>query len=188
MSKASEPQRRKLIVPKGHGAWLAIDPSTTKVAVASIASDGRRGVSEVIAQSHEGGQRLWSLYRLTRALVRDVIESVGAPGVIVVEQPSGARPNPQLSYATGAIMAGAFDGAFKATGRSVLVETVPSGTWKKVACGNGSIRKPLDRELGKPYAVLEWARDRGYDGTSWDSADAMAIAEYARQTFTLVER
>lgn len=178
---------RRLIVAEGHTAWLGIDPGTTRVAVASVTADGIRGVSQVAFPAQEGGERLASIYSRTVALVRDVVALDIGPGVVVVEQPSGSQPNPPLSYAVGTIMAAAFRGVLLATGFPVVVETVPSATWKKVACGHGGIRKPKSKADGE-YGVLEWARGMGYVGDSYDEADAWGIAEYARRTFLLEER
>jgi hypothetical protein len=180
------PPTRRLIVPEGHTAWLGIDPGATRVAVASVAADGARGVSEAVFPRRDGGERLASIYTRTLTLVREIVDVGIWPGVVVVEQPSGKRPNPPLSYATGVIMAAAFEAVMRGTGSPVPVETVPSSTWKRVACGHGGIRKPTAQ--GEPYGVLMWARSVGYVGTSWDCADAYGVAEMARKTFLLEER
>jgi hypothetical protein len=56
-------------------------------------------------------------------------------------------------------------------------------------------RRKTNPDDGKPwrdpfdYAVLRIARDDwGYDGTSWDCADALGIAEAARRTVGLDPR
>jgi len=67
------------------------------------------------------------------------------------------------------------------------VESVASAKWKLVVCGYGAIAKPKPTSR-EPYAVLEWAQYVGYEGTSWDEADAWAIAEYARGAYELDER
>jgi hypothetical protein len=179
---------RRLIVPRGHTAWLGIDPGTTRVAVASVTADGERGVSQAVFRGYSGGQRLAFIYTRTLMLVRDIVNGGGiSPGVVVVEQPSGARPNLPLSYAVGVIMAAAFEAVMREKGNPAVVETVPSAVWKRIACGDGGIRKPKSEADGE-YGVLKWARSTGYAGTDWDEVDAWAIAEYARCTFVLEER
>jgi hypothetical protein len=73
------------------------------------------------------------------------------------------------------------------------VETVPSATWKKAATGYGAHYKPTKKKLGRTpvfedYAVARWARENGYEGSSWDECDALGIAEAARREVALVER
>jgi hypothetical protein len=123
-------------------------------------------------------------------LVRELaamVATASPPGLVVVEQPSGKTPNLELVYATGVILAMLSQGVTAVTGHAIRVETVPSATWKRVAVGRGDIRKPkpLSSEL---YAVLVWAKDRGYSGSSWDEADAWGVAEYARRSVILEER
>jgi hypothetical protein len=139
-------------------------------------------VSTVSFPSGEGGERLAAIHRLTRLLARDLCETVGYPGVVVVEQPSGKTPNPQLVYACGVIQAALVEAC-----APVHLETVASSRWKAIACGKGNIYKPRSRADGE-YGVLTWARTCGYAGGSWDEADAWGIADYARRTFALEER
>jgi len=112
--------------------------------------------------------------------------------VIVVEQPSGKQPNPALSYAVGATIAGCFQGvnelSLDAVGpREVVMPMVSSSTWKKAACGAGNAYKPKDGDIEK-YPVYRWALSIGYRGRSFDEVDALGIADYARRTYALEER
>jgi Holliday junction resolvasome RuvABC endonuclease subunit len=174
------PPTRKLIVPSGAGAWWGVDPGSARVAIATVASDGLRGVSMASFPRLEGGERLDAIYRETAHLAAEIASMV-PPGVIVVEQPSGAQPNPALSYAVGATMAGLWAGTHAA------VVTVSSSTWKKVSTGSGAAYKPKDGKIEK-YAVYQWARTVGYTGRSFDEADAYGLAEYARLTYALEQR
>lgn len=180
------PPTRKLIVPKGVSAWWGVDPGTRRVAIASISREGERRGWEVPIPALDGGERLAAIFMLTSMALRELLQERWdlLPGVVLVEQPSGAQANPSLSYATGAIMAAVSSvvGAFGAK-----VETVPSGKWKKLVCGHGGIKKPKPNSSVE-YPVLGWARGMGYSGVSWDVADAWAIAEYARRTFVLEQR
>src|ERR1700690_2037453 len=81
---------RRLIVPRGATAWWGVDPSTRGVSIASVSSEGARDVSTVLFPRGEGGERLASIHRLTRNLASDLLLLGEAPGLITVEQPSGA--------------------------------------------------------------------------------------------------
>ncbi|HEY4451038.1 MAG TPA: hypothetical protein VGN13_05540 [Solirubrobacteraceae bacterium] len=177
---------RRLIVPAGHSAWWGVDPGVRRVALATIDAEGRRGVSNVPFPTLEGGERLRLIYEESWRLGCEIARLL-APGVIVCEQPSGKQPNPALSYAVGVIMCGVYSGARAATHAGVRLETVASSRWKSVACGDGALWKPKPGSA-KPYGVLTWARGVGYAGSSFDDADAMGVAEYARRTFALEQR
>lgn len=176
---------KRLIVPAGATAWWGVDPGSVRVAIGTIAADGRRGVSvRSFPKGLEGGERLAAIFEFTRSLALD-LEAI-RPGIIIVEQPSGKQSNPALSYAVGAIMAG----LWTATGARVV--TVSSSSWKKTACGAGNAYKPYDKrgKLGpiEDYAVYRWALSTGYSGCSYDEVDAWGIAEYAARTFALDAR
>lgn len=134
----------------------------------------------------EGASRLSDVYQETYALAVRCVQQHGPPGFVFVEQPSGKNDNPSLSYAVGVTICAVYDGLLKATGSPVVVETVTSSAWKKKACGRGDIYKP--KRKGEPYGVLRWAQANGYQGSSWDEADAWAIAEAARRTVALEVR
>jgi hypothetical protein len=185
------PARRRIIVAPGHGAWWGIDPSTVRVSVAYIASDGARGVRTAPFPRSDGAARLSGIYAET---VRFVVECASwgygtfpAPGLVLVEQPSGKSENPNLSYAVGVIQAAVFDALYSHFRRAVQIETCTSSWWKKRACGSGAIFKPK-RGSGEKYGVLTWAQENGYAGSSWDEADALGIAEAARREVALEER
>jgi hypothetical protein len=164
---------RRIIVPKGHGAWYGVDPSTLRLSAAFVTREGARGVSTVPFPRAEGPERLAVIYTHTRQFWWREIGRA-----------SWKMENPNLSYAVGVILAATwaamdvFDGA--------AVETCTSSWWKKRACGRGDIYKPKKR--AEDYGVVTWARANGYTGLSWDEADAWAIAEAARRTVALEER
>lgn len=183
------PPRRRLIVLRGHTAHWGVDPSTERVAFA-YACEGRRAAYTASFPSLSGGARLAAIWRETARTALYLLEECGwpIPGLVWVEQPSGDRPNPALSYATGVIMGGVFEALPMST-----VETVPSATWKKLATGYGAHYKPTKKKLGRTpvfgdYGVAVWARANGYEGFSWDEADALGIAEAARREIALDER
>lgn len=172
---------RKLIVRPGASSWWGIDPSTLRVSIASVTAEGARGVSTASFPSRTGGARLAAIHELTLSLAFDLVATVGRPGVVIVEQPSGRTVNLELGYAVGVIVA--------AVAHATLAEVrmVASSRWKAIACGAGNIYKPKPRS-GEEYGVLTWARGAGYAGSSWDEADAWGVADYARRTFALQAR
>lgn len=180
------PATRRLIVK--HGGWWGVDPSTRRIALCCVhkAPDAdfyvRQASTRSIA-SAEGGERLHMLREAAREVAGEWAE-LTAPGIVVVEQPSGKQPNPALSYATGAIVCGLWEGLEAQLKLSVRIEMVASSKWKLGACGYGGYRKP-DPKSDVPYGVLTWARELGYRGSSWDEADAWGIAEWARRNFAL---
>lgn len=182
---------KRLIVPQGATSWWGIDPSTMRVAIATITAHGERSVSTNPFARCDGGRRLAGIFWGTAALTRQLVHDA-RPGVIVVEQPSGKQPNPALSYAVGATIAGCFQGIREVSFDSispheVSMPMVSSSTWKKVACGAGNAYKPKNGNIDE-YAVFRWAQSVGYEGRSFDEVDAMGIAEFAARTYALEQR
>jgi hypothetical protein len=175
------PARRRLVVPCGRSAWWGVDPGVSRVAVAYVTSEGRRGACTASFPDLKGGARLAAIFWETARVCAELMESWPVPGLVWVEQPSGKQPNPALSYAVGAIM-GAVSHVV-----GCPVETVASASWKKSACGRGNIYKPTKDRPGM-YGVLVWAQANGYRGSSWDESDALGIAEAARREVALEER
>jgi hypothetical protein len=183
---------RKLLVPEEHVFHWGVDPSTLRVALA-VASElplrhlrVGRAVCQVPFRQTQGGERLATIWWETRRLAATWARS-WPPGVVAFEQPSGKQQNLELSYACGVIMGAVFAGVLDATHHRVRTATVTSSEWKAVACGKGNIYKPK-LTAREEYGVLTWARAQGYEGRSWDEADAMGVAEWARRTFALEER
>jgi len=178
-----EPKQRRLVVRTGQTAYWGIDPGTKRVAGATITKDGDRFGAVRSVPTLTGADRLEAIRAATIELCHELAVH-GRPGVIVVEEAAsfGKRPNPEFAYAVGATLCGLVVGA-----PFTHVESVASAKWKLVVCGYGAIAKPKPTSR-EPYAVLEWAQYVGYEGTSWDEADAWAIAEYARGAYELDER
>ncbi len=169
--------RRRLIVRAGMTAHWGVDPSTQRIAIAC-----EQRVTLHPFPRTEGLARLADIYDSTFALVEELLFSWPAPGFVLVEQPSGKTINLELTYAVGVIIA-----AMQAALNGVRFETVSSSSWKKVACGRGDIYKPKKGDDWE-YGVLRWARENGYQGSSWDEADALGIAEAARRLVHLEAR
>lgn len=170
-----EPQRR-LIVRRGMTAHYGVDPSTLRIAVAC---EGRVEVHSF--PRTDGLARLGDIYDSTADFM-DGLSGWPYPGFVLVEQPSGKTINLELTYAVGVIIA-----AMQSVLPGVRFETITSSSWKRIACGRGDIYKPKKGDDWE-YGVLTWAKANGYEGSSWDAADALGIAEAARRLVTLEER
>lgn len=188
------PRARTLIVPDGHSAWWGADVSVSRLALAYAAPGVARGARTVLFADLKGGARLAHIWAETGLFVAELArDGWPLPGLVWVEQPSGSQPNPALSYATGAIQGAIYDAVQRVSGRGVLVETVSSSGWKKIATGYGAHYKPTRAKLGRrpvfdDYGVARWARSLGYAGDSWDEADALGISEAARRSVSLQQR
>lgn len=192
------PPARRIIVPCGCDAWWGIDPSSVRVAIATVRGavpDVDREVRTAPFARVSGPARLPEIYTQTFLLAREVARTA-PPGLILVEQPSGSSQavNHELEYAVGVIQAAVLAGVHAELGRWAQMETVVSSWWKARACGNGAIYKTV-KENGRKrpcqqeeYGVMRWARLNGYRGSSWDEADAMGIAEAARRDVALEQR
>jgi len=178
-----ERKRHRLIVRWGKRSWWGVDPSTKRIAIAYVTPEGERGGAIRSLPSAAGADRL-EIIRVATIELCELLRDRAEPGVIVIEEAAGfgRRPNPELAYAVGAALCGLVLGA-----PFTHVESVASSKWKLDVCGYGAISKPKPSETHE-YAVLQWARSVGYEGTSWDEADAWAIAEYARGAYELDER
>jgi hypothetical protein len=179
------PPRRRIQTFGGADSWWGIDPSSRGISLAWIDHTGTRGVHTELFPRLTGGARASAIYATSRELARTVA-ATAPPGLIFVEQPSGAMVVHELEYAVGVILAAVYDGACAAGQPPPKVETITSSWWKKRACGHGGIRKPKRRS--EPYGVLTWAALNGYTGSSWDESDAWAIAEAARREVALEAR
>jgi hypothetical protein len=174
---------KKLIVAPGRSAWWGVDSSTKRVAVGVVDAAGARFGDIVSLPAVEGAERLARIHSAT-VTICEILGRIAEPGVIVVEAAAGfgKRPNPELAYAVGAVLAG-----IGAACPDVCVQMVIGSKWKLEVCGFGGIKKPKPTAK-EEYAVLRWAREQGYTGSSWDEADAWAIADFARRTYALEER
>jgi hypothetical protein len=175
-----EPTPTRRLDALGSTHW-GVDPSTRHIAIACAET---REVATAPFAPVSGAARLDEIYVQTRRLVSDLISrDWDIPGVIVVEQPGGSSINWPLYYGVGVIQAALWAEASRQAMGAVQVETMPPNSWKKIAVGRGDVYKP--KVKGGRYGVLEWARHRGYEGSSWDEADALGIAEAARRTIAL---
>lgn len=182
------PEPKRTIVGPGTFGW-GVDPSTLRVSIAWAEATGTaagevvdRGVlTRSFPKEDNLGRRYALIYSETIAATKDAAGRCW-PGLVWVEQPSGRNPNPRLSYAVGAIIAGLFAGLWScAAGRALPeVETIESARWKKRAIGPGWAN--LKKDDGDLIAV---ARTLGYAGASFDEADAWLMVEALRRTVRL---
>lgn len=189
---------RRLIVPHGHGSFWGVDTSVRGIAVGWVDAAGARGAFTIPLRELEGGQRLAYAFETVRDWIRDAVagKAIPLPGLVLVEQPSGKFDKPQLSYMVGVVQGAVYAGAVLGGATAPRVETIPSPSWKLASTGFGGHKKTM-RVPGKAkpvpvphdeYAILKWARLHGYGGTSWDEADALAMAEAGRRTVCLEQR
>ncbi len=194
------PPTRRIIVPRGHGSCWGVDPSTKAVSVSGVraVSGLQNALSDrwvasapfrAFSGPHASLARLGDVTDAAEEFTHRLIREHGAPGLVWVERPGGKSRNYALDYAVGAIVAG-MQRALGALGSGeVRFEEIEPSTWKKAACGRGNLYKP-DKKKGRTdeYPVLLWARELGYQGMSYDEADALGIAEAARRTVALDPR
>lgn len=173
---------RRIIRWRSETGWAGVDPSTKRCAIATVSPAGVREVRTVSFPGRLAGpERLHAIYEGVAEAWGDVASEVA---YVAVEQPSGAKQNPELVYAVGVTLAAI---ASVDCLEAPVIETVASSKWKKLVCGHGGIKKPKPSET-REYEVLTWARENGYGATSWDEADAWAIAEWARRTVSIDRR
>lgn len=199
---------RSVNAPGAHG-WWGVDTATSHYVIGTVDRDLKR-TSDLVLNGGIGscnGERMARYEQQLDALVVAMLEAGRpVPGVAWVEQASGQHPKPELVYAVGAAVSALYRVLRRELGYPVLVETVPSATWKsKLAPGGGGWYK-TERVPGRKtprqlpleeYKVLQWARANGYKDTptivhggrtvqvAWDHADARGQAEGARRTFAL---
>ena len=175
------PEPTRAIRAPANAIHLGVDPSTKRVAVGWQGGAATRSFPTHV----RGGARLSGIYRETRYFAADLCELLpGPPAFILVEQPSGKTPNPQLVYAVGVIQAAMFDGIWSKLGRQPWVETISSSEWRKLATGRGDAG--YSNRGGKPELV-RLARENGYQGSSEDEAEAFLIALAARRLVRFAE-
>lgn len=177
--------------------WWGIDSRLEMYAVGTVDRQLKRRVHTVNLgeRGTMNGERMNRYATQLRQLIRAMLhDGCPAPGAVWVEQASGKHPLPELVYCVGIATQVAYEELGRLLGYTVLVETVPSATWKARGLGNGRISKK-DPETGKPwrprerYPVVQWARLNGAmaaDDGDWDKADASGIAEGCRRTIALV--
>lgn len=188
------PPARRMAVQPGREAWWGVDPGTVRLAVACVSPALERRTRTTSFAPLRGGQRLAAIYADTRRFVLEIVAAGWPlPGLVMFELPAGDPPNLELIYASGVQQAAMFDALYEAAGGPVVIETMPTASWKKTACGRGNIYKPTKKKLGRSpvfedYGVAVWARENGYGGSSWDEVDALGLAEAARRTVALEPR
>lgn len=188
------PPRRRMIVFGAANSHWGVDGSTRGVSIAYVDRQGHRGARTTLFPRLKGAQWCSTVYRLTRSLTQEIVADGFIPGLVLIEQPSGPFVEHELQFAVGIIHAAIYDGVQAAGHPPPQSELIVSSWWKARACGSGAIKKtrtvngkkkPVPRD---EYQVLVWARLNGYTGSSWDEADAWAMAEAGRRDVALDAR
>lgn len=181
-------------------AIWGIDPSTRRMSVAvlvPVAARERLGVTVVVDTLSLPQPEKNEALRLAEAQAAMVpwlggLLATWRPEVVVVESPfAHGRLVPVESFHVIGVLLAVL-GTF-----GVRVERLNPGQWKKAAMGAGAggTKKPPVKcprrgghdfrvvgdavecsKCGAAYGVLTWARAAGYDGYSWDEADAIGLA------------
>jgi hypothetical protein len=151
------------------GLWVwGVDVSTKRLAVGF--SDGQELHVESVDFNRKlfHGLRLEDIFTRTRTFAAAWAKRY-PPLYVFVEQPAafGRPPEPQLMYAVGMVQGALTYALHYVHPHPVEVRTVPIGTWKSRALGNGAAKKP---------EIMDWAVKHGYRGLLQDEADAMGIA------------
>lgn len=141
-----------------------LDISTKCIALA-IDREPRSWWFTLPLQHHlRGAQRLASTHRRVDHWLRDS-KTHFPPDAVFVEMPAGRHVAPTLIHHVGVVLA-----VLGNTVECPVVELSVS-RWKQLAVGTGGATKDM---------TLQWARKRGYTGTSYDEADAIGIAAAGR--------
>lgn len=197
------PERaRRVVLTQGARAWWGVDSSSRSVAIgARVDHEGDGSAATVREAVFPSGAvspaRLGEIVELTARLATDVA-MCWAPGFVAFEKPAAPRrrggkdqgPNFPMIYALGAVQAGLALGIRRAMVPLPVFDTeVIASAWKKLVCGRGDLWKPKPAEVrqGATYGVHDWALASGLvnGSSSWDCADAAAIARYAELTVEL---
>jgi Holliday junction resolvasome RuvABC endonuclease subunit len=109
---------------------------------------------------HKGAQRLAHAHALLTPWLFDASHWT-PPDAVFVEQPAGKFPKPTLEHMVGVVL------MTVAEVTTAPVLTLPVPQWKHMSIGKGNASKEQ---------LMEWARERGYEGDSQDEADALGIA------------
>jgi hypothetical protein len=181
---------RRVVLSAGPRAWWGVDASSRGVAIGWRAPGGAHGVVEAPFMSPVTPQTLARSFLDVRALASDLARvEERQPGFVMVEKaaaPGGRGPNYELLYALGVVQAGLHAGIVLGTASPPAWDLqLIASSWKKGVLGNGGIRKPKPKDVraGATYAVHDWAVLNGFEvGSSWDKADACAIAAFAELT------
>jgi len=156
--------------------FWGIDPGTVRVSVGVVNEDGELVAARTqsfTAHKPRSFERLATIHDETGQLLRALAVEF-PPAFVLVEEPTGKVPNPQLVYAAGCIMA-----CVPMVGAGALV---PVSSWKLAATGHG-YRPGLprsapagERRKAEKARLLRWAQQHGYGGSLEDEADAVGIA------------
>lgn len=150
--------------------WLGVDVSTKKIAVAGLRYDGT--IEQAVLFLDPDGRGARRLHE-AREQVTDRLRGIFGPRVdaVCVETPwAGTRPSyPLLGLAAVCLE------AIQATWPGAVVMDVTTGEWKRETLGDGHGNATKEQVMTHVRAA------HGYSAGDQDVADALAMAECARE-------
>lgn len=143
---------------------VGIDVSTKRIAFAALSDEVRRTHVIDLPQGERGARRLHVARPLIETVARRRFRDAT---VFAIEIPWAVRPSFPLMGMAAVTME-----AVQSAHPYAVVLDVTTGEWKLESVGFGNASK---------HHALDHARALGYDGTDQDVADAVCIAQCARE-------
>lgn len=153
-----------------------IDPSSKRIALATVEGDGSFAVDNVrLTENDDRVLRFADGY----AEQVEFFKRFPAPAMVFLEEPFVPRDRRQIP--THLLMYGVTLAALGDVLGSVPVLEMTASQWKARAMGQGNGHAPKE-------AILAWAQSVGYGGRIQDEADALGIAIGGAQLYLSQER
>lgn len=150
---------------------LGIDVSSTKIAIAGIRDNGRLSTHALpLIEGAVGARRL----REVRDVCWAILSTYARDATCVCVEIPWASSKGGSSFVLLSIAAVALE-ASQASMPGAVVMEVPTPSWKVETVGSGNATKD---------DVMAHVRGLGYDGQDQDVADALCLAQCARERWT----
>lgn len=144
---------------------VGVDVSSKKLAFASVDTDGPHKVSVWPLTEKEPAR----LFAQARSVAMATTRRFPGAYIFAVEIPYTPHQNFKLMGVAAVVVE-----AIQSSCPGAVVLDVSTGAWKKETVGFGNATKDH---------VLAHARAQGYEGDDQDVADALCVAEYAREVW-----